>query len=78
MVWNILKQQGTVTLIEQEDKFCAMENSGEKLRVTIISPWLLLLSSTQNNSETVSNSVCHATFSEMTLLHSYKFTAITW
>ena len=39
-------------------------------------PMLLLISSTQNKLERVFNSVWHATFSEITLLHSHKFTVL--
>ena len=39
-------------------------------------PMLLLISSTQNKPGRVFNSVWHATFSEITLLHSHKFTVL--
>ena len=39
-------------------------------------PMLLLISSTQNKPERVFNHIWHATFSEITLLHSHKFTVL--
>ena len=39
------------------------------IQVAYICPWLLLLSSTQNSSETISNSVFHVIFSGIIVLH---------